>query len=185
MENCYNLNSLPQLTAVQYSFPYIKAAVDKHERARVETDGQEQSWTIADYGSSQGGNSLVAVQFIIEQLKQKYSLPNDCSFIVVYNDLPENDWSILFKTVAASMPAVNIYPLASGKSFYEQILPRDSLDFAFTSTSLHWMSRVPCTIKNHCFYQFANSDDYKLWKRQADDDYKAFLKCRSNELKQG
>ncbi|CAF1255709.1 unnamed protein product [Didymodactylos carnosus] len=176
----YNQNSLDQLKAIEKSFSYIRLAVETHQ-----TPFSPGLLVIADYGSSQGANTLKAIRFIIDQLHQKYSqLLMRVPIVVVYNDLPANDWSTLFRTVQQQSSGAG-FSLAAGQSFYHQILPFETLDFGFTSTSIHWLSELPLQIQNHCSFLFANDAELKIWQKQAANDYKIFLQHRSNELKKG
>ncbi|CAF1140044.1 unnamed protein product [Adineta ricciae] len=137
----YNMNSTPQLTAIQKSFAYIERAVQEHT---ADTSSTSQPFFIADYGCSHGANSLVAINAIIQAL-------------------------------------------ATGTSFYEQILPTGSVQFGYTSTALHWLSKKPCNLSKHCYSLAGQSTDeeMKLWREQTATDYRLFLEQRSKELKKG
>jgi hypothetical protein len=175
----YNLNSTPQLIAIQKSFIYIQKAVEEHKAKFNLTD----AFFIVDYGCSQGVNSFVAVKAIIEAVTQKYGTAVVKHICAVLNDLPTNDWSALFQTIARSP----FNSLASGKSFYEQILPSNTVQFGYTSTALHWLSKKPFNLSQHCSSLAGQStkEEMKMWSAQAAEDYKTFLQHRSNELKQG
>ncbi|CAF0784049.1 unnamed protein product [Didymodactylos carnosus] len=187
----YNLNSTPQLTAVQKSLPFIQKAVKEYQTTSSSTT--PSPFTIVDYGCSQGGNSLIAIQEILSALRQKYdgggdgSFPDD--FLIVFNDLPTNDWNTLIKTVVKeSLPNRRCFTLASGRSFYEQILPLNTVDFGYTSTAIHWLSKKPCNLSNQCFSCSVTDnkpEEFQLWKEQACEDYRLFLQQRSKELKKG
>jgi hypothetical protein len=69
---------------------------------------------------------------------------------VVHTDLPGNDFSALFQTLADDPesylrgdPAV--FASAVGRSFYEQILPAGSVTLGWSSWAVQWLSRVPAT----------------------------------------
>ena len=81
---------------------------------------------------------------------------------MVHTDLPENDFTVLFQTLTASPkcylrnnPAV--FASAVGKSFYEQILPSNSLTLGWSSWAVQWLSRTPAVIPDHV--QLALSQD--------------------------
>jgi hypothetical protein len=175
----YNLNSTPQLSAIQKSFIYIQKAVAEHEGACSSTD----IFFIVDYGCSQGANALVAIEAIIEAIRHKYGTAALNQICAVFNDLSTNDWSTLFQTIAR----LSVSSLASGKSFCEQILPSNTVQFGYTSTAIHWLSKKPCNLRQHCFALAGQSTDEELqmWEAQAAEDYKMFLQYRSNELKKG
>ncbi|CAF4241222.1 unnamed protein product, partial [Adineta steineri] len=94
----YNLNSTPQLTAIQKSFSYVQKAVEEHRTKFSSTD----IFFIVDYGCAQGANSFIAIQAIIKALTQKYGLTIENQISVIYNDLPQNDWSAVFQVVSQS-----------------------------------------------------------------------------------
>ncbi|CAF2872675.1 unnamed protein product [Rotaria sp. Silwood2] len=175
----YNLHSTPQLTAIKKSFTYIQKAVEEHNASVSLTD----IFFIVDYGCAHGANSLVAIQAIVEAVQQKYGTAILNQICIVFNDLLTNDWSTLMKTVSRS----SFISLASGKSFYEQMLPSNTVQFGYTSTATHWLSKKPCNLRRHCFVLAGQStaEEITMWKAQAAEDYKLFLQHRSNELKKG
>ncbi|CAF0994292.1 unnamed protein product [Rotaria sordida] len=75
---------------------------------------------------------LEAMKIIIQYLQQTNKLIT--SPLVVHNDLPTNDWTILFQLLAKD----NSYQgVAMGRSFYEQCLPSNSLSIGFSSSSIN------------------------------------------------
>jgi len=175
----YNHNSKPQLTAIQKSFSYIAQAIEEHKSTVIPTD----TFFIVDYGCSHGANAVVAIQAIIEAVQQKYGTGLSSQICAVFNDLSTNDWSTLFQTITGLFCS----SLASGKSFYEQILPSNRVQFGYTATAIHWLSKKPCNLQQHC-YIFSGqptAEEMKRWKTQAADDYRTFLQHRSNEMKKG
>jgi hypothetical protein len=76
---------------------------------------------VADYGSSQGRNSLGPLGAAIGVLRERADADRPIS--VVHTDLPGNDFSALFQTVAADPDSylrgdANVFPYAIGRSFY-------------------------------------------------------------------
>lgn len=101
------------------------------ERVASETalPAGEEAIVIADYGSSEGRNSLAPMATAIRALRARAGLTRAIS--VVHTDLPGNDFSALFQLLATDPasylrdnPAV--FASAVGHSFYEQILPSKS-----------------------------------------------------------
>ena len=175
----YNLNSTPQLTAIQKSSTYIQKAIEEYKATFSPTD----TFFIVDYGCSQGANALVAIRAIIEAVQRKYGTAILDQICIIFNDLPTNDWATLFRTVA-ELPFSS---LVSGKSFYEQILPSNTVQFGYTSSAIHWLSKKPCNLRQHCYALAGQStaEELKAWQAQAAEDYKTFLQHRSKELKTG
>ena len=112
-----------------------------------------QPIVIADYGSSEGHNSLLPLGAAIAILRQR--IGPDRAICVVHTDLPENDFSVLFETLNTDPnsylhrdPAV--FASAVGRSFYEQILPGGSVTLAWSSWAVHWLSQAPRPIPIKC-----------------------------------
>jgi hypothetical protein len=162
-----------QKFVVQSSIKFIEEAIDVLDVASVDI--------IADFGSSQGLNSIYAIKAIINYLQKTNKYIKEP--FIVHNDLPTNDWKSLFQLLIED----NSYKgVASGRSFYEQCLPNNSLQIGYSSTALHWLSEKPCNVSNHCYIGL--SEDFKereAIKHQAYLDYCQFLQHRSHELVPG
>src|SRR3954453_17462265 len=95
--------------------------------------------TIADYGASEGRNSLAPMSAAIEAARAAHGA--DLSIQVVHTDLPANDFSSLFETVLnGPHPSLRpgVYALAAGRSFYEQLLPAATVSLGWSSITVHW-----------------------------------------------
>ena len=144
---------------------------------------------IADYGSSEGRNSLVPVRAAIGVLRGRVG--RDRAVSVVHTDLPANDFGALFQMLASDPdsylrddPAV--FPSAVGRSFYEQVLPALSVTLGWSSWAVQWLSRVPGLIPDQV--QVAYSRDAtarSVFSRQAAQDWRLFLGYRGAELRPG
>jgi len=171
----YNANSRPQNSAVDSTIPYIREAIDV-----LDISPSSGSLIIADFGSAHGSNSIHAIKLIIQYLKETNKIDDGKQILVVHNDLPTNDWTSLFELIEKE----NSYNgVASGRSFYGQCLPLNTLSIGFSSTSLHWLSRKPCNLSNHCVATFAqDSGEREAFKYQAKLDLASFFEHRSREL---
>ena len=148
-----------------------------------------QAVVIADYGSSQGHNSLLPVGVAIAALRQRVG--RERAICVAHTDLPGNDFSALFQVLATDPdsylrgdPAV--FPSAVGRSYFDQILPSESVTLGWSSWAIQWLSRVPAPIPDQV--QVAYSRDRgacEAYARQASADWRAFLAARSREMRQG
>ena len=144
---------------------------------------------IADYGSSEGHNSLSSLIAAIGALRERIGRKRAIS--VVHTDLPGNDFTALFKVLASDPgsylrgdPAV--FPCAVGRSFYEQILPSSSVTLGWSSWAVQWLSRVPALIPDQV--QVAYSRDaaaQAAFSKQAAEDWRCFLTHRGAELRSG
>jgi hypothetical protein len=144
---------------------------------------------LADYGSSQGHNSLAPIAAAIGALRERLGPGRAIS--VVHTDLPDNDFGALFHTLEADRasylrrdPAV--FASVVGRSFYGQILPSASVTLGWSSWAVQWLSRRPAAIPDHV--QVAYSRDpaaHAAYARQAAADWETFLAGRGRELAPG
>ncbi|CAF1453555.1 unnamed protein product [Adineta steineri] len=138
------------------------------------------SLIIADFGSSYGKYSIQTMKIIIEYLKKTkkfLGIP-----LIIHNDIITNNWTKFFQVLIDDN---SYYGLATGRSFYEQCLPTNSLSIGYSSASLHYLSKKPCNIHNHCYFQFANDNERKLFQHQSKLDFNLFIEHRSHELISG
>ncbi|CAF1130106.1 unnamed protein product [Adineta ricciae] len=177
MAGSYNENSSPQLLAVQHAIPLMRKAIDAWESIP-----SSFPTIIADFGSSHGANTTFIIKTMLDYIKQSKSQLVDQSFLIIYNDLPSNDWAAVFNIVNEES---QYYGLGNGRSFYSQCLPSNSLSIGFSSTSLQWLSRKPCNISNHCIFLFAQASERAAFRMQAKEDLEQFIKTRSHELISG
>jgi SAM dependent carboxyl methyltransferase len=144
---------------------------------------------IADYASSQGKNSLSPINIAVDSILSKNPKPTCIS--VIHIDLPSNDFSSLFETIKKNNNSYlnnhsNIFPFAVGRSYFDQILPSDSVDIGWNSWSLQWLNATPANIDDHIFIDCTEIINLKnLFSRQLALDWEQFLRCRSKELKIG
>ena len=77
----------------------------------------------------------------------------------------------------------NVFVHGCGTGFHSQIMPSNTLSLGFSATAMHYVSQKPCQIKNHVhMVKSTNSEKLKFIK-QAEEDWKKILTCRSKELK--
>jgi hypothetical protein len=143
---------------------------------------------LSDMGCADGGTSLDMWREVLGHVRATTARPIE----LVYTDLPRNDFSQLFRTVHnqtgrksyyGEVPGV--YPLASGTSFHEAILPPASLDLGFSATASHYIARVPCNITDHVHMVGASGDERRAFANQGAKDWQSFLLNRTRELKPG
>lgn len=178
----YNQNSTLQNAAIHKILPLWQEVV---ETAPLNDD----SATIVDYGSSEGRNSMIPLSMAIEKVREIKG--SNCPISVIHTDLPGNDFSALFQTIIENENSYlrlsdDLYPSAIGRSYFEQILPANSVDLAWNTWTLQWMSKNP--VEDSDFLYGAYS--HKEWVRQSvekqlAEDWREFLRLRSVELKPG
>uniref|UniRef100_A0A1I8JD48 Loganate O-methyltransferase n=1 Tax=Macrostomum lignano TaxID=282301 RepID=A0A1I8JD48_9PLAT len=188
MQADYNKSSRNQASSLQRFKPFIDAAVAAHTSDLTESRGP---FGIADFGCSTGLNSSDAVSHLIREVRAKYASSQSCSSVlVVLNDMPHNQWSVLFdflngdqRSFLKQLPGV--FAVTSGFSFYEQALPPSSLQIGISNICLHWCSQLPTKLSNHGFASFGTEEEQEAFRQQAARDWGSFLEARSKELVRG
>jgi hypothetical protein len=148
----------------------------------------ERPVVVADYGSSQGKNSLAPMQVAIAALRLRVG--DERPIQIFHIDQASNDFNSLFAVLATddaryTDDAPNVFPCAIGRSFYENVLPRGSVHLGWCSYAAVWLSRVPCRIPGH-FISICSSGAVRAdFERQAAEDWRMFLSLRANELAPG
>ncbi|KAI7772271.1 hypothetical protein LZL87_007632 [Fusarium oxysporum] len=114
--------------------------------------------TLADYGSSEGKNTI---RLLANYLS---NLPGLSSATLVFNDTPFNDFSSLSRTIDTNWPSLSqdgrlsISPLMVPKSFFGQVLPHDFVDAGFSFTALHWLQHMPSSFEPSDLAEYAHED---------------------------
>jgi hypothetical protein len=141
---------------------------------------------IADYGSSEGRNSLTPVAVAIGALRKR-TVP-ERPICVVHTDLPSNDFNALFQTLANDPDSylrndAATFASAVGRSFYQPILPPCSVTLGWSSWAVQWLSRIPAPIPDQIQIAYSNNAPARAaYLRQAADDWRLFLEGRAGEL---
>jgi|SRR5215471_386332 len=165
------------------ALPFLEKAVS---RMAIEAEGRPI--VIADYGSSQGKNSFAPIGLAIKSLRARVA-PNQ-PITVFHIDQPSNDFNSLFQVLSSdpdsySIDEPNVFPCAIGRSFYENVLPADSVHLGWCSYAAVWLSRIPALIPGHFLPAVSTGDVRLQFDRQAAMDWKTFLSLRASELKPG
>jgi hypothetical protein len=140
---------------------------------------------IADYGASQGKNSLAPMRAAVDVIRARMS---DRPIIVYHEDLPSNDFNALFDVLDKDpqsyvLAASNVFPCAIGRSFYESVLPPGHVHLGWSSYAAMWISRIPTLIPGH-FCVFRSSGEVRAaFDEQGADDWRRFLSLRARELR--
>jgi hypothetical protein len=180
----YNRASAVQEHGASPALPLFRAAAEAVPLAE-----SPAAIVIADYGASEGRNSLEPIRTAIAALRARTGAGR--AITVVHTDLPGNDFAALFAVLAGDPnsylrgdPA--IFPMVVGRSFYGQILPPASVTLGWSAWAVQWLSRVPAPIPDQL--QVAYSKDSAVraaYAAQADADWRAFLSARAAELRPG
>lgn len=179
----YNKHAKLPAGGAALAMPLLEKAVQG-----LELDGGEQPIVIADYGSSQGKNSMAPMQVAISGLRRR--IGPDRAISVFHIDQASNDFATLFAVLDGdpdryALNEPNVFPAAIGRSFYENVLPTGSVHLGWSSYAAVWLSRVPTLIPGHFFPARSTGVVHAEFDRQAAKDWAGFLSLRAKELRPG
>jgi hypothetical protein len=179
----YNRHSLIPSGGGALALPHLERAV-----ADTLLHPFDQPIVIADYGSSQGRNSLAPMRAAIDGIRTRIGPGRP---ILIYHvDQPSNDFNSLFDVLDASPDRYaqgdpNVFPCAVSRSFYESVLPPNSVHVGWSSYAAMWVCRVPTPIPGHFFFARSTEKVRASWERQGVEDWESFLSLRARELRPG
>jgi hypothetical protein len=182
-KGAYNRYATGQAAAGASAVPLLAQAADE-----IAVDPGDQPIVIADYGSSQGKNSLAPMRAAIAVLRTR--LGPDRPIFVIHTDLPANDFSTLFEVLDTDpggyvLDQQNVFPYAIGRSFYRALFPPDHVHLGWSSYAALWLSRLPTMIPDHFMSNRSTSAARADFDRQGAQDWAAFLSLRATELRPG
>jgi hypothetical protein len=136
----YNNNAKLQASGGAFALSHLENAAQS-----IALDADNQPIVIADYGSSQGRNSLLPMRAAIEVIQAR--LGSERPIFVYHEDLPANDFNALFEVLGKdpqgyALNGPNIFPCAIGRSFYESVLPSNYVHLGWCSYAAMWISRT-------------------------------------------
>ncbi|KAJ5670119.1 SAM dependent carboxyl methyltransferase domain-containing protein [Penicillium maclennaniae] len=168
----YNSQSQLQREAMLKVLPMLEKSAQQLSHQSYPTD---RPLSIVDYGAAQGSNSIELMQMIIQ------NLPNE-KLQLLSNDRPNNDFNTLSTTTAEWTNSL-INPAYIGlipRSFYNQLLPANSVDLAFCLTCLQHLNDIPATHDEN-LQRFPDAE--ARHQNQAHDDLLLFLEHRAIQMK--
>nr|BCD71969.1 jasmonic acid carboxyl methyltransferase [Eutrema japonicum] len=217
-ETSYAKNSIVQSNIISIG----RRVMDEALKKLTMSNSEISSIGIADLGCSSGPNSLLSISNIV------HTIQNLCADLdrpvpelrVSLNDLPSNDFNYIFASLPEFYDRLNkrdnnnqdglgfgrggggpCFVSAVPGSFYGRLFPRRSLHFVHSSSSLHWLSQVPCgeVAKEAGVVITADLDNRgkiyisktspksarKAYALQFQTDFSVFLRSRSEELVPG
>jgi hypothetical protein len=183
-DGVYNRSSTVQAAGQSPALPLLERAAEA-----VSIDASSEAIVVADYGASEGHNSLAPMAAAIRALRTRVGAERPIS--VVHDDLPTSDFNTLFRTLAED-PASYLrgdpatFASAVGRSFYEQVLPADSVTLGWSAWAVQWLSRIPCPIPDQLQVAYSDDPDARAaYASQATEDWETFLTHRGAELRPG
>ena len=182
-EGSYNRNSAQQAAGGASALPLLEKAA-----ASVAIEPDDDPVVIADFGSSQGRNSLLPLSAAIKGLRRRIGANRPIS--VFHTDQPGNDFSTLFQVVHTDPGSYlrdqpSVFTFATGKSFYEPLFPPNAITLGWSSYALMWPSQLAALIPGHVFSTRSSGAVLAAFNKRGDDDWRRFLSLRATELKTG
>src|SRR3954454_23746332 len=112
----------------------------------------DETLVIADYGASQGRNSMAPMRVAIECVRARSG--GDKPVLVFHTDLPSNDFTSLFKALKDDpnsylTGSTDIFSAAVGRSFFDTILPPGQVHLGWNSWAVHWLSQKSADAPDH------------------------------------
>jgi len=201
-ENSYTKNSRCQEIIFRGSIPMLENGI----RKVFETLGVK-TMTIVDLGCSSGPNTLLFVSKLIDITTEQCNKAVECDpmeLLIFLNDLPGNDFNQVFRSLENLEKGTSdqkgntpLFYHISGlpKSYYNRLLPKESVHLFHSSSSLHWRSQVPEVLEasrdallnkdNIYISETSTSFVVKCFREQFNKDFSTFLKLRHEELVYG
>ena len=178
----YNRNSAMQAVGIARILPIW-------EKVAGTVPVGDETLVIADYGSSQGRNSMAPMRIAIAALRAK-SAPGR-TVTVIHTDLPSNDFASLFQALGEEPDsymkgATGIFPSAVGRSYFKPIIAPGTVHLGWNSWTLQWLSNKPIEISDHIHPEFSENETARhAVIQQAARDWRDFIAARSSELRPG
>ncbi|KAM3327764.1 loganic acid O-methyltransferase [Capsicum galapagoense] len=152
---------------------------------------------IADLGCSVGPNTFIAMQHVVQSLKDKLlqvtnSTNNIPEFQIFFNDHIINDFNTLFQSLPIDR---SYYAFGVPGTFYDRLFPSRSIHFAYSCCSIHWLSKCPEELldekspawnKGLIHYMgTSNVEVLNAYVTQFEKDMEMFLNARAKEIVEG
>lgn len=164
-------------------------ALFEQAAAEVALPAPPQPVVIADYGAATGHNSLKPMSAAIDVLRRRTR--HDHAILVAHSDVPDNDFTTLFRTLNEDPDSYlhkdrASFASAIGRSFYSQIMPTGTVNLGWTSWAIQWLSRIPNgapELSDHVTVAYSKIEEARAaYTQQSASDWQDFLAFRGREL---
>jgi hypothetical protein len=177
----YNRHSYTQAGRGAATGPLLEQAA-----RLIDPGSSDDPILIADYGASQGRNSLSPLRAAIGALRERFG--TERAVCVTHTDLPDNDFSSLFRTVYTDPESYvtgqpNVFASAVGRSFYESVFPPSQVSLGWCSSAAHWPSCISARVPGHYWSLRATGSEQLAFETQCGKDWRTFLSLRARELR--
>lgn len=146
---------------------------------------RDESLDIVDYGCAEGQNSRQMTEIMLNAVPTGSRHP----YISIFrNDLHTNDFSSLTRAAqktdcSESARHTSVFEFIRPGSFYEQVMPANSVDIACSFSALHWLRRLPEHLQTLPHVTGECESVQPAFANQAAADWTEFLSRRATELR--
>jgi gibberellin A4 carboxyl methyltransferase len=133
----YNRHSAPQMSAIDHVMPWLEDAI-----GGVPIDDVAPTLSLADFGCSEGRNSIAVMRRLILLLRRRTGR----HIQTIHCDLPTNDFSSLFVGLRPDGRSVfgdGVSSCAVGGSMYDSVVPPNCLLIATSFNAIGFLGRRP------------------------------------------
>jgi gibberellin A4 carboxyl methyltransferase len=142
---------------------------------------------LADYGCSEGRNSLALIAQALDLLQRRGAK----NFTVLHNDLPTNDWNRLAANLGGPDSYLAGFPasraLFAPRGFFERVTEPGTVVLGTSGSAAHWLSQQPAGLDmpGSLYRSDAPATERDKILAQAAADWQRFLAARAEELRPG
>lgn len=188
MHSRYSEFAKSQHQAIQYGLDRAIRDLILPAASKFENDQVVQ---LVDLGAADGANSFPVVDRFIRSIQSSAAR---ASYLVSHVDLPSANLNELsanlfdLENTYRKTLADTEYQIQSSLvpgSFYDEFMLPESADIIFSTTSLHYASRVACGLTDHISPLSANPAESASWKQQSIADLDLALSRIHRVLKPG
>ncbi|CDW76017.1 sam dependent carboxyl methyltransferase [Stylonychia lemnae] len=172
--------------SIVIALPELLECINKlYEQNPERFESTETSFSIADFGCATGASSITPLRTVIDRIKQ---INSEKEIHVYLEDLPENRFDLAFTTVQEGLKDYkNVFIMAAGKDFSQQVFPNKFLDISFSSLTAMILPSPPAPLDDNVFF-LANPENTetergKKWIEGFNQHWVQFMNSRKAELK--
>ncbi|MDJ0627479.1 MAG: hypothetical protein QNJ44_04390 [Rhodobacter sp.] len=145
--------------------------------------GKDEILVIADFGAADG---LIATDLISALIDSVRLNAPDQPIRICATDLPDADFRPYFQAMSLPDSYVsrnrNIFATACGLSFFEPLFAEGELNFGFSASAMHYLSRQPAPLGEYLHSVNVREAEAAPFRAQAAADWEAILSARAIEL---
>ncbi|PHT60456.1 hypothetical protein CQW23_02819 [Capsicum baccatum] len=187
----YSKNSPLAKEALNGAKRMVRDAIIQNLDIKIMLSSSSNIICIADFGCSVGPNTFIAMQHVVQALKDKYH-NKILEFQVFFNDHVTNDFNTLFRSLPIDR---SYYAFGVPGTFHGRLFPSRSIHFAHSINSIHWLSKCPEELldekspawnKGLIHYMgTSNVEVLNAYVAQFEKDMEMLLNARAEEIVEG